>query len=195
MAKTHTHKVLVANRSEIACRIFQACREMGLQTVAICAPGDEEARHITYADEVVAIKSYSDIPSVVGAAQSSGATLIHPGYGFLSERPAFASAVEKAGITFHRTSRETMEAMGDKIAAKKIAIQAGVPTLPWAQVQPGEDIKAVAKKVGFPLLLKASAGGGGKGMRRVDRIEEVGSGGGKCVGGSRGRVWRRNPIS
>jgi len=150
MSKTHTHKVLVANRSEIACRIFQTCREMGLKTVAICAPGDEEARHVTYADEVVAIKSYLDIDSVIGAAKSTGATLIHPGYGFLSERPAFAAAVEKAGIIFVGPRAETMEAMGDKIAAKKVAIAAGVPTLPWAQVQPGEDLKAVAKKVGFP---------------------------------------------
>jgi acetyl/propionyl-CoA carboxylase alpha subunit len=173
MSKSHTHKVLVANRSEIACRIFQTCREMGLKTVAICAPGDEEARHITYADEVVAIKSYLDIDSVIGAAKSTGATLIHPGYGFLSERPAFAAAVEKVGIIFVGPRAETMEAMGDKIAAKKVAIAAGVPTLPWAQVQPGEDLKAVAKKVGFPILLKAAAGGGGKGMRRVEKPEEL----------------------
>jgi acetyl/propionyl-CoA carboxylase alpha subunit len=176
MAKTqstHVQKVLVANRSEIACRIFQTCREMGLKSVAICAPGDEEARHVTYADEVVPVKSYLDIESVVGAAKSSGATLIHPGYGFLSERPAFARAVEEAGLIFVGPRAETMEGMGDKIAAKKIAIQAGVPTLPWAQVAPGEDLKTIAKKVGFPLLLKAAAGGGGKGMRRVDREQDV----------------------
>ena len=170
---SHTHKVLVANRSEIACRIFQTCREMGLKTVAICAPGDEEARHVTYGDEVIAVKSYLDIDSVIAAAKSTGATLIHPGYGFLSERPAFAAAVEKAGIIFIGPRAETMEAMGDKIAAKKVAIAAGVPTLPWAQVQPGEDLKAVAKKVGFPILLKAAAGGGGKGMRRVEKAEEL----------------------
>src|SRR5258708_28088632 len=100
MSQSHTHKVLVANRSEIACRIFQTCREMGLSTVGIFAPGDEQARHVTYADEVFPVKSYLDIESVVSVAKLSGASLIHPGYGFLSERPAFASAVEKAGITF-----------------------------------------------------------------------------------------------
>jgi acetyl/propionyl-CoA carboxylase alpha subunit len=166
-------KVLVANRSEIACRIFQTCREMGLKTVAICAPGDEEARHLTYADEVQPVAGYLDIFSVVSAAQKAKATLIHPGYGFLSERPAFADAVEKAGLVFVGPKAETMEAMGGKIAAKEIAISAGVPTLPWARVEQGGDIKAAAKSVGFPLLLKASAGGGGKGMRRVDREQDL----------------------
>ena len=98
-------KVLVANRSEIACRIFQTCREMGLGTIAICAPGDEQARHLTYADEVHSVKGYLDIESVVSVARESGAKLIHPGYGFLSERPAFASAVEKSGHHFRGTSR------------------------------------------------------------------------------------------
>jgi acetyl/propionyl-CoA carboxylase alpha subunit len=166
-------KVLVANRSEIACRIFQACREMGLGTVGICAPGDEEARHVTYADEVQRVKSYLDIESVIGAARDAGASLIHPGYGFLSERSAFAAAVEKAGMTFVGPRAETMEAMGDKIAAKKIATDAGVPTLPWAKVSQGQNLKSAAKKVGFPLLLKASAGGGGKGMRRVEREADL----------------------
>jgi acetyl/propionyl-CoA carboxylase alpha subunit len=166
-------KVLVANRSEIACRIFQTCREMGLKTVAIVAPGDEEARHLTYADEVQPVASYLDIFSVVGAAQKSKAKLIHPGYGFLSERPAFADAVEKAGLTFVGPRAETMEAMGGKIAAKELAASAGVPTLPWGRVEKGGDIAAAAKKVGFPLLLKASAGGGGKGMRRVDREQDL----------------------
>ena len=169
----HSTKVLVANRSEIACRIFQTCREMGLQTVAIYAPGDEEARHLTYADEVQPVSSYLDIASVMGAATRSGSHLIHPGYGFLSERPAFAEAVEKSGIVFVGPRAETMESMGGKIAAKEIAIAAGVPTLPWARVETGGDVKAAARKVGFPLLLKASAGGGGKGMRRVDREEEI----------------------
>lgn len=166
-------KLLVANRSEIACRIFQACREMGIATVAIVAPGDEEARHVTYADEVHAVKGYLDTESVVAAARAAGAKLIHPGYGFLSERPAFAAAVEKAGLGFIGPRAETMEAMGDKIAAKKLATEAGVPTLPWATVNRGEDIAKAAKRVGFPLLLKASAGGGGKGMRRVEKDAEL----------------------
>ena len=166
-------KVLVANRSEIACRIFQACREMGLGTVAICAPGDEQGRHLTYADEVCPVGGYLDIAAVVQAAKDSGATLIHPGYGFLSERPAFAEAVERAGLIFVGPRAETMELMGGKIAAKEVAIREKVPTLPWAKVPRGTDIREAAKTVGFPLLLKASAGGGGKGMRQVDRAEDL----------------------
>jgi acetyl/propionyl-CoA carboxylase alpha subunit len=166
-------KLLVANRSEIACRIFQACREMGIPTVGISAPGDEDARHLTYADEIMPVASYLDVKAVVEAAQKSRATLIHPGYGFLSERPAFADAVEKAGIHFVGPRAETMELMGGKIAAKELAASQKVPTLPWAKVARGSDILSVAKKIGFPLLLKASAGGGGKGMRRVDRVEDV----------------------
>lgn len=167
------NKVLVANRSEIACRVFQTCREMGLQTVAIVAPGDEEARHITYADQVEKVSGYLDIPSVLEAARRSHATLIHPGYGFLSERPVFARAVEEAGLIFVGPRAETMELMGGKIAAKEFAAKVGVPTLPWARVERGGDIAAAALRVGFPILLKASAGGGGKGMRRVDRKEDL----------------------
>jgi acetyl/propionyl-CoA carboxylase alpha subunit len=168
-----TSKLLVANRSEIACRVFQTAREMGIPTVGIYAPGDEEARHLTYADEIVPVASYLDADAVVAAAKKSGATLVHPGYGFLSERPLFARGVEHAGITFVGPTPETMEAMGGKIDAKEIAERSGVPTLPWAKVRPGEDLKAVAKRIGFPLLLKAASGGGGKGMRRVDKLEEV----------------------
>jgi acetyl/propionyl-CoA carboxylase alpha subunit len=168
-------KVLVANRSEIACRVFQACREMGLKTVAVVAPGDEEARHVTYADEVQAIAGYLDIEQVVNAAKRAGAQLIHPGYGFLSERSAFAEAVEVAGLSFIGPRAETMELMGGKIAAKELAEREGVPTLPWAKLGKGGDLKSAASKVGFPLLLKAVAGGGGKGMRRVDRLEDLGA--------------------
>jgi acetyl/propionyl-CoA carboxylase alpha subunit len=166
-------KLLVANRSEIACRVFQACREMGIPTVAICAPGDEQARHLTYADEVMPVTRYLDIESVVAAAKESGATLIHPGYGFLSERPEFADACERAGITFVGPRAETMRALGEKIAAKELAERAQVPTLPWAKVKQSEDLAAAASRVGFPLLLKASAGGGGKGMRRVDQASQL----------------------
>ena len=166
-------KVLVSNRSEIACRVFQACRELGLTSVGIVAPGDEEARHVTYADEIYRVPSYLDISSIVQVAQKSRASLIHPGYGFLSERPAFAQAIEQASLQFVGPRAETMELMGGKISAKRVAIEAQVPTLPWARVEPGESLVEAAKKVGFPLLLKASAGGGGKGMRRVDRMEDL----------------------
>lgn len=167
------HKVLVANRSEIACRIFQACRERGIPTVAIVASGDEQARHLTYADQVMPVSRYLDIEAVVAAAVQSGATLVHPGYGFLSERPEFADACEKAGLTFVGPKAETMRALGEKIAAKELAEKAKVPTLPWAKVKQGEDLGTAAAKVGFPLLLKASAGGGGKGMRRVNQASEL----------------------
>jgi len=108
------HKILVANRSEIACRIFQACREMGYSTVGIVSPGDEQARHVTYADEVFEVTGYLDIPSILQAAKNSGAEFIHPGYGFLSERPAFARAVEEMGLVFIGPLAETMELMGGK---------------------------------------------------------------------------------
>ncbi|MBU6376296.1 MAG: ATP-grasp domain-containing protein, partial [Bdellovibrionales bacterium] len=166
-------KVLVANRSEIACRVFQACRELGFKTVAIAAPGDEEARHLTYADEVQCVSSYLDIPSVLSAAKKSGAAVIHPGYGFLSERAEFAEACEKAGIAFAGPLGQTMRALGEKIAAKELAEKAQVPTLPWAKVPAGEDLTQAAAQVGYPLLLKASAGGGGKGMRRVNAASEL----------------------
>lgn len=166
-------KVLVANRSEIACRIFQACRELGLKTVGIFAPGDEEARHVTYADEVYCVPSYLDIPAVVEVAMKSGAQLVHPGYGFLSERSAFVHALEKQGLVFVGPRADTMEIMGGKISAKELATRENVPTLPWAKVPTGGDLKSAARKVGFPLLLKASAGGGGKGMRRVDSLEDL----------------------
>ncbi len=166
-------KVLVANRSEIACRVFQACRELGFPSVGICAPGDEQARHLTYADEVVAVPGYLDIQGVVQAARGVKATMVHPGYGFLSERSAFVRAIESAGIAFVGPTADTMDQMGGKIAAKEIAERAKVPTLPWARVERGGDLRALAAKVGFPLLLKASAGGGGKGMRRVEKPEEL----------------------
>lgn len=169
-------KLLVANRSEIACRIFQACHELGLSTVAIVAPGDEEARHVTMADEWIRVKSYLDIDSIIEAAQKTGATLIHPGYGFLSERPQFVDACEKAGLTFIGPTAETMRMMGGKIEAKKIAIQAGVPTLPWAnfsELSSTEEAMKIADQMGYPILLKAAAGGGGKGMRRVDHSQDL----------------------
>ena len=171
------HKLLVANRSEIACRVFQAAYELGIPTVAIYAPGDEGARHVTMADEIAAVPGYLDVSAIIEVSKSLGVTLIHPGYGFLSERPHFAKAVEEAGIHFLGPLAETMEAMGGKIAAKEIAEKIGVPTVPWAKLDllkssPAE-LKLAAEKVGFPILIKAHAGGGGKGMRRVDRIEDL----------------------
>lgn len=166
-------KVLVANRSEIACRVFQACRELGLSTVGVFAPGDEEARHVTYADEIYEISSYLDIASLVEVAKKSKTDLIHPGYGFLSERPQFVEVLEKEGLIFVGPTASTMQLMGGKIAAKELAAREKVPTLSWAKIPRGGSLKDAAKKVGFPLLLKAHAGGGGKGMRRVDRPQDL----------------------
>jgi 3-methylcrotonyl-CoA carboxylase alpha subunit len=166
-------KLLVANRSEIACRIFQTCREMGITTIGIYAPGDEDARHVTFADEVAEVSAYLNADAILKVAKDLGADLIHPGYGFLSERPAFAEAVEAAGITFVGPRAETMRLMGEKIASKKFADEHTVPTLPWVKVKEGEDLRPIAKRIGFPLLLKASAGGGGKGMRRVNEESEL----------------------
>lgn len=174
---SHHLKLMVANRSEIACRIFQAAREMGIQTVAICAPGDEQARHVTMADEVALVPSYLDADAIVEVAGKLHVTLIHPGYGFLSERPHFARKVEAAGITFLGPKAETMEQMGGKIAAKEIAEKLKIPTVPWAKLDftktSDTDLKKAADGVGYPLLIKAHAGGGGKGMRRVNKFEEL----------------------
>ena len=171
------HKLMVANRSEIACRVFQGAFEMGIKTVAIFAPGDEGARHVTLADEVAEVPSYLDVASIIEVARRLKVTMIHPGYGFLSERPHFAKAVEEAGIHFLGPTASTMESMGGKIAAKEIAEQLGVPTVPWAKldlIQSSDaELKAAADQVGFPILIKAHAGGGGKGMRRVDRFEDL----------------------
>lgn len=166
-------KLLVANRAEIACRIFQAARELGISTVAVYAPGDELARHVTFADEALEVPAYLDIEALLEVARKTGATLVHPGYGFLSERAPFAKAVEEAGIRFIGPRAETIELMGGKIAAKELCERIGVPTLPWAKAARQSDLEAFAKKNGFPLLLKAAAGGGGKGMRKVARLEEL----------------------
>jgi len=173
MSTMKNEKLLVANRSEIACRVFQTAREMGITTVGIYAPGDEEARHLSYADEIAPVTGYLHAESIVEAAKKLGVTMIHPGYGFLSERPHFAALIEKAGIRFLGPTAETMQSMGGKIDAKERAIASGVPTLPWAKVSAGQDLKPLAKSMGYPVLLKAAAGGGGKGMRRVDRAEDL----------------------
>jgi 3-methylcrotonyl-CoA carboxylase alpha subunit len=170
-------KLMVANRSEIACRIFQGAYELGIQTVAIYGVGDEGARHVTMADEVAEVPTYLDVDAIIKVAKKLGVTMIHPGYGFLSERPHFAKAVEDAGIIFLGPKATTMEQMGGKIAAKEIAEKIGVPTVPWAKLDftktTDAELKKAADTVGFPILIKAHAGGGGKGMRRVDQFSEL----------------------
>lgn len=168
-------KILIANRGEIAVRIMATCREMGIRTVAVYSEADRQAQHVYEADEAyeigpaVATESYLRIDAIIEAAQKSGAEAIHPGYGFLSENAAFAEACEQAGIIFIGPPAAAMRLMGSKIAAKQLAQSVGAPTVPGYNGESQDDavLQAEAQRVGFPLLIKASAGGGGKGMRTV----------------------------
>lgn len=174
-------KVLIANRGEIACRIARSCRELDVPTVAVYSEADAHALHVELADEAYAIgpasprESYLRADKILEAAKASGATAIHPGYGFLSERPDFAEQVNKAGLTWIGPSARTIADMGDKQRARDLAMAAGVPVLPGS-VRFDDDvldgIENAAEAVGFPLLVKAASGGGGIGMRRVkDRAQ------------------------
>ncbi len=172
--------VLVANRGEIARRIFRTCRAMGLRTVAVYSDADADAPFVREADVAVALgglsaaESYLRTDAILEAAKQSGADAIHPGYGFLSENAAFAQAVAEAGLTWIGPTAANITAMGTKVEAKAIAVAAGVPTLPSAGVSKRKaDWAKAADKIGFPVLVKASAGGGGKGMRAVHRSEEL----------------------
>ncbi|MGB8212449.1 MAG: biotin carboxylase N-terminal domain-containing protein [Anaerolineales bacterium] len=162
-------KVLVANRGEIAVRVLRACREMGLPSVAIFTNVDESALHVRYADEAIAIgekQKYLDIPSILEAARQSGATAIHPGYGFLAENAYFAQCVEEQGLTFIGPRPETVAMMGDKLAARKFSRQAGLPVIAGTdEPLPAELSLDMAEKVQYPVLVKAAAGGGGRGIR------------------------------
>lgn len=169
-------KILIANRGEIACRVMKTARKMGIATVAVYSDADRKALHVRMADEAVHIgaspanESYLVIDKIIAAATETGADAVHPGYGFLSENPEFVRACEKAGLNFIGPKAESMEAMGLKDAAKKLMDKAGVPTTPGYH---GEDqspklLKAKASMIGYPVLIKAVAGGGGKGMRKVE---------------------------
>ena len=178
-------RLLIANRGEIAVRVIRACRELGIESVAVFSDADAEAMHTRMADRserigpAPAADSYLSIDAVIDAARRSGAQAIHPGYGFLSENATFARAVEEAGLVFVGPPAETIASLGDKLAARRSATAAGVPVVPGLLVpldaradgsMPVDDLAAV----GFPALLKAAAGGGGRGMRRVDRLGDVG---------------------
>jgi propionyl-CoA carboxylase alpha chain len=166
-------KILIANRGEIACRVIRTCKRMGIKTVAVYSDADADALHVREADEAVRIgpppsaQSYLNIEAIVGACKQTGAQAVHPGYGFLSEREAFAEALEQAGVVFIGPNRHAVAAMGDKIESKKLALAAKVSTVPGhlVPIKDGEEAVQIARKIGYPVMLKASAGGGGKGMR------------------------------
>ena len=174
-------KVLIANRGEIALRIHRACREMGIHTVAVHSTADENAMHVRLADESVCIgpapsaDSYLNIPNIVSAAMITGAEAIHPGYGFLSENAYFAEIVEAHGIAFIGPSPQHIQTMGDKVAAKKTMIEAGVPVVPGSDGAIGspEDARQTAGRIGYPVLIKASGGGGGKGMKVAETADTL----------------------
>ena len=166
-------KVLIASRGEVALRIHRACREMGIGTVAVHSTADSEAMHVRLADETVCIgppeasKSYLNIPAIISAAEIAGADAIHPGYGFLSENAQFATIVEEHGIAFIGPKPEHIRTMGDKILAKSTVQELGIPVVPGSDgaVRTLDEARAVAKSIGYPVLIKASAGGGGRGMK------------------------------
>jgi 3-methylcrotonyl-CoA carboxylase alpha subunit len=162
-------KVLIANRGEIACRVARTARRLGLRTVALYADADRDALHVRIADEARRVESYLDIAAVIAAARDSGAEAIHPGYGFLSENAEFAAACRAAGVVFVGPTPEAIAAMGDKAAAKRLMEKAGVPLVPGyhGEKQDTPFLEKEAARVGFPVLIKPSAGGGGKGMRVV----------------------------
>ncbi len=173
-------KVLIANRGEIAVRIIRACRELGIKSVAVYSEVDKDCLHAQLADESYCIgpavpsQSYLSIPTVISTAEVSGAEAIHPGYGFLAENSKFAEICAAHGITFIGPSVESIDSMGDKATAKSCAQRAGVPTVPGSDgiVRDQNEALKIARKIGFPVLIKATAGGGGKGMRAVMKEEE-----------------------
>ncbi|MHB8057829.1 MAG: acetyl-CoA carboxylase biotin carboxylase subunit [Desulfuromonadaceae bacterium] len=169
------HKVLIANRGEIAVRIIRACKELGIKTVAVYSQADIHSLHVKLADESVCIGpapsalSYLNINAIISAAELTDSEAIHPGYGFLSENAKFAEVCEKCGITFIGPTAESMRIMGDKISARQAVIKQGVPILPGTKdgVNSVEEAVKVAKEIGFPVIIKATAGGGGRGMKIV----------------------------
>ncbi len=168
-------KILIANRGEIALRVLRACRELGIQTVAVHSTADAEAMHVRLADESVCIgppparDSYLNIPAIVAACEITGAEAVHPGYGFLSENAKFAEILTEHGLKFIGPSAEHIRTMGDKIEAKRTAKQLGIPVVPGSEggVADAEDAKRIAKAIGYPVIIKATAGGGGRGMKVV----------------------------
>ena len=177
-------KILIANRGEIALRIIRTAREMGIETVAVYSEADKESLHVSLADEAICIgpalsaKSYLNVQSLIAAAEASGADAIHPGYGFLAENADFCRMCKEHNITFIGPSAENIERMGDKNTARKTMQEAGIPTVPGSKeiVTSEAELKRIAKEVGLPLMIKASSGGGGKGMRIIKKQDKLVSG-------------------
>src|ERR1700746_997636 len=174
-------KILIANRGEIACRVIRTAQRMGMGTVAVYSDADADALHVRMADEAISIgpapsaESYLNIERIVEACRQSGAEAVHPGYGFLSENPAFARALAKAGVTFIGPPAKAIAAMGDKIESKKLARAAGVSSVPgFLDIVPDAySAVTIARDIGYPVMIKASAGGGGEGMRIAASDSEV----------------------
>ncbi len=174
-------KILIANRGEIALRVIRTCKEMGISTVAVYSTADKDSLHVRFADEAVCIGppqsalSYLNIPNIIAAAEITNADAIHPGYGFLSENAKFSKICQENGIKFIGASPEMIDAMGDKSSAKDTMIKAGVPVVPGSKglLKDLEDAKVVAKKIKYPVMMKATAGGGGKGMRVIWKESEL----------------------
>ena len=174
-------KILIANRGEIAVRIIRACKELNIKTVAVYSEADKDSRHVQIADDKYCIgpaastESYLNIPNLISVAELTGSDAIHPGYGFLSENTDFAEICEKCGITFIGPKKEAVLGMGDKAQARATMIKAGVPVVPGSDgiLTKDTDVKALAKKIGYPVIVKAVAGGGGKGMRVVNFEAEL----------------------
>ena len=181
-------KILIANRGEIACRIIATAKKMGIATVAVYSEADSEARHVQMADEAVLLgpapsrESYLVADKIIAAAKKTGAQAIHPGYGFLAENEAFAKRVEEEGLVFIGPKHPSIAAMGDKIASKKLALQANVSTIPGYNdpIDSSEQAVEIAKGIGYPVMIKASAGGGGKGLRVAFNDKEAAEGFESC---------------
>ena len=174
-------KVLIANRGEIALRIIRTCKEMGIKTVAVYSTADRDSLHVRFADEAVCIgpprsrDSYLNMPNIIAAVELTGADAVHPGYGFLAENADFADLCNKYGVKFIGPTGAHIRAMGDKITAKETMIKAGVPCIPGSGglVESVEEAKRLGKEIGYPVIIKATAGGGGKGMRLVWEASEI----------------------
>ncbi|HEX6361491.1 MAG TPA: biotin carboxylase N-terminal domain-containing protein, partial [Albitalea sp.] len=181
-------KILIANRGEIACRVIKTARKMGIQTVAVYSDADRDARHVELADEAVHIgpapsrESYLQMDKIIAACKQTGAQAVHPGYGFLSENETFARRVEEEGIVFIGPKHGSIAAMGDKIASKKLAKEARVSTIPGynAPIETPEQAVTIARDIGYPVMIKASAGGGGKGLRVAFNDREAHEGFASC---------------